>query len=142
MPDYKAGVHGQTHTLYIPSCLSTITLVMLTHQVALVRGMVATILSSRPAIYERPELVEVANNGGSRINQKAQQLLKTLAKSVPGAEDVVAEELAKLGRGKKTPTKKASGGEDGDKCTPSPSAKKKAKLGQPVKMESDHDDDG
>lgn len=47
-----------------------------------------------------PELAKVSNNGGDRINKKLQQVLKSMAGSV-GAEGMVAEELAKLGRTKK-----------------------------------------
>ncbi|EIW70345.1 hypothetical protein TREMEDRAFT_60835 [Tremella mesenterica DSM 1558] len=85
--------------------------------VDLVRGIVGIVLSSRMELYDRPSLRPVANNGGDRINKKTQSLLKAWAKSVPGAEKVVIEELARVtiskGYKKKTrvsPKKNGGGG--------------------------------
>jgi hypothetical protein len=66
--------------------------------------MVQTILASRVGIYETPELQPWSNNGGSKINQKIQQLLKKLGSTIPGAAEIVAEEVAALTKTKKSTT--------------------------------------
>ena len=69
------------------------------------RNIIRIILSSRPEIYASPNLSEVNNNGGDRINKKVQQILKKMAdgSGLPGAGGMIQEEIAKLGRMKKGP---------------------------------------
>ncbi|WWD17256.1 hypothetical protein CI109_101694 [Kwoniella shandongensis] len=75
------------------------------HTDALIRGMIAEILARRPDLYRLPELQGVSDNGGNRINQKIQQILKKMCALYPGTEQMVEEEVQKL-KGNKA----ASGG--------------------------------
>lgn len=74
-------------------------------QVILFRKMVATILISRSEIYTTPELAQWSSNGGNSINKKIQQLLTRFGKLIPGAEQIVKEEVANLTSKKKSPAK-------------------------------------
>jgi hypothetical protein len=74
-------------------------------QVVLFRGIVRTVLATRPTFYAEPALSQWAGNGGSNINNKLQQLLRKFGNSIPGAAEVVKEEVAALSAKKNTPTK-------------------------------------
>ena len=74
-------------------------------QVVLFRAMVRTILASRSTLYGELDLQPWSKNGGSAINQKIQQLLKKFGATIPGATEVVKEEVAALSSKKSTPTK-------------------------------------
>ncbi|RSH86753.1 uncharacterized protein EHS24_005025 [Apiotrichum porosum] len=63
------------------------------HDTALLRAVVATVLANRRNIYATTGLEDVAGNGGSRINQKIQQMLKKLA-AAQGRPDIVDDEVA------------------------------------------------
>jgi hypothetical protein len=89
-------------------------------ELAVIRGIISNTLISRPTFYAIPELSNVANNRGDRINKKLQQVLKSMAAGV-GAEGMVAEELAKLGRTKKAP----GGGAGRGRASPATSKSKK-----------------
>lgn len=79
-------------------------------------------LASRSILYAEPGLDRWSKNGGSRINQKVQQLLKKFGTTIPVVADVVAEEVAALTKNKKiTPTKPKA-------TTPKTSASKKRKV--------------
>jgi len=67
--------------------------------------MVRTILASRSTLYGELDLQPWSKNGGSAINQKIQQLLKKFGATIPGATEVVKEEVAALSSKKSTPTK-------------------------------------
>lgn len=69
------------------------------HQLAVLRSIVQSTLSSRSTIYASDDLAEVNNNGGDRINKKIQQILGKLVSTYPGAENMVKEEVGKMGRG-------------------------------------------
>ena len=80
----------------------------------LFRQLVASTLASRATFYSNPDLAPWSSNGGDRINKKIQQLLRRVGAGIPGAKEVVNEELAKIGRGGggkgKTPTPTKKGG--------------------------------
>ena len=80
----------------------------------LFRQLVASTLASRATFYTNPDLAPWSSNGGDRINKKIQQLLRKVGAGIPGAKEVVTEELAKIGRGGggkgKTPTPTKKGG--------------------------------
>jgi hypothetical protein len=82
--------------------------------VTLFRQLVASALASRATFYSNPDLAPWSSNGGDRINKKIQQLLRKVGAEIPGAKEVVTEELAKIGRGGggkgKTPTPTKKGG--------------------------------
>jgi hypothetical protein len=82
--------------------------------VTLFRQLVASTLASRATFYSDPDLAPWSSNGGDRINKKIQQLLRKVGAGIPGAKEVVTEELAKIGRGGggkgKTPTPTKKGG--------------------------------
>lgn len=92
--------------------------------------MVRTLLESRSQIYATPDLAGVSDNGGNRINQKLQQVLKKLCTLYPGAEKCVEEEVEATKRSKST----GSGGNSAPK-TPTP---KKRKMKREVEA---HDED-
>lgn len=78
------------------------------------RAIVQTIIANRPAIYATPELADVNNNRGDRINKKIHQVLEEMldANGVADAGAMVGGEIAKSKRAmratpspKKTPTK-------------------------------------
>ena len=58
--------------------------------------MTRTLLTHRSEIYSSPELKAFAGNGGSRINDKMQQVLKKAWATYPGGNTVVKEEVDKL----------------------------------------------
>lgn len=62
-------------------------------------------LATRPTFYAEPALDQWAGNRGSNINNKLQQLLKKFGNTIPGAAEVVKEEVAALSNKKNTPTK-------------------------------------
>lgn len=74
-------------------------------QVILFRAMVQALLASRSTLYAEPALHPWSPNGASKINVKIQQLLKRFEATVPGAAEVVKEEVAALSSKKNTPTK-------------------------------------
>ncbi|ORX36589.1 hypothetical protein BD324DRAFT_454920 [Kockovaella imperatae] len=65
------------------------------HTVALTRAIVSLVLANRTTLYTDPELLEVANNHGDRIRKKTHQILHKLVDRVPGAEQIMADELTK-----------------------------------------------
>jgi hypothetical protein len=67
--------------------------------------MVQALLASRSTLYAEPALQPWSPNGASKINVKIQQLLKRFEGTVPGAAEVVKEEVAALSAKKNTPTK-------------------------------------
>jgi hypothetical protein len=69
-------------------------------QLDLTRILVANTLTSRSSLYASPELQAFSGNGGNKINQKIQQLLRKWCAMVPGAETIVDEEVKKLSGGK------------------------------------------
>jgi hypothetical protein len=71
----------------------------------LFRGIVRTVLATRPTFYVEPALGPWAGNRGSNINNKLQQLLRKFGATIPGAAEVVKEEVAALSAKKNTPTK-------------------------------------
>lgn len=74
-------------------------------QIALFRSIVRAVLLSRSDIYKTPELDAWSGNSGNLINARIQQLLKKMS-NVANAAGIVAEEVAALGKAKKsTPTK-------------------------------------
>jgi hypothetical protein len=77
-------------------------------QVILFRAMVQALLASRSTLYAEPALQPWSPNGGSKINVKIQQLLKRFEGTVPGAAEVVKEEVAALSAKRNTPTKPKS----------------------------------
>ena len=84
--------------------------------------MVREILACRPTLYTEAGLEDWSSNRGSNINKKIQLLLKKFGAGIPGAADVVAEEVAALTKNKKvTPTKPKT-------ATPKTSASKKRKV--------------
>jgi hypothetical protein len=59
-------------------------------------------------MYHDPDLSQYSANSGNAINGKLQQLLKIFT-HIPGADTIVAQEVAAMGRTKKTtPTKAVS----------------------------------
>jgi hypothetical protein len=85
-------------------------------------------LAARGEIYSNPSLADWSSNGGDKINKHLKQLLQKFGKSITGAEDIVAEEVAKLSGGKKgaTPKKaKLAAVEDDGSTTPSPKKRKR-----------------
>jgi hypothetical protein len=70
--------------------------------------MVQALLASRSTLYAEPALQPWSPNGASKINVKIQQLLKRFEGTVPGAAEVVKEEVAALSTKKKPPTKPKS----------------------------------
>jgi hypothetical protein len=82
--------------------------------------MVIAILTSRSSIYASPDLTDWSGNGGDKINKKIQQLLNNLGTNIPGAEQVVKEEVAKLSKKKGSPAKEKNGS-----TTPSPKKRKR-----------------
>jgi hypothetical protein len=86
--------------------------------------MVQALLASRSTLYAEPALQPWSPNGASKINVKIQQLLKRFEGTVPGAAEVVKEEVAALSNKKNTPTKPKS-------------AAPKAKKRKVVKSEDD-----
>ncbi|WVQ67629.1 uncharacterized protein L199_005832 [Kwoniella botswanensis] len=66
------------------------------HNLALLRASISLLLNHRPDIYATPALRGVSENGGNRINQKLQQMLKKLCAAYPGAEGLVEEEIQYL----------------------------------------------
>ncbi|KLT43983.1 hypothetical protein CC85DRAFT_326882 [Cutaneotrichosporon oleaginosum] len=63
------------------------------HDAIILRAVTASVLASRRTIYTTPGLEAVANNGGSRINQRVQQMLKKMCAAY-GLAGVVEEEVA------------------------------------------------
>ena len=64
------------------------------------RAMVRLVLEHRPELYHNVELHDVAINRGSRINDKAQQLLRKMVyASGVTSRDLVAEAVSKGRRG-------------------------------------------
>jgi hypothetical protein len=96
--------------------------------VTLFRQLVASALASRGTFYSDPDLAPWSSNGGDRINKKIQQLLKKVGAGIPGAKEVVTEELAKIGRG---------GGGKGKNPTSTPTKK----GGKKRKVESEEEDE-
>ncbi|KAK4686729.1 hypothetical protein P7C73_g3396, partial [Tremellales sp. Uapishka_1] len=74
------------------------------------RAIIAELLASRTKIYQTPGLEGVSENGGSRINQKIQQILRKMSPA-----GMVEEEVKKLGKGKGNGSKGAPGGAGGKK---------------------------
>jgi hypothetical protein len=95
-------------------------------QIILFRVLVRTALATRPVFYAEPALERWSGNRGSNINNKIQQLLEKFGATVPGAADVVKEEVAALSNKKSTPTQ--------SKTKSSASTPKKRKV---VKSEDD-----
>jgi hypothetical protein len=87
-------------------------------------------------LYAIPELKDVANNGGDRINKKAQMLFQKLADSIPGGQGLVKEEVGKMSR---SPKKAAGGGAGHGAKRDSGSPSKKRKVKQDVKEEVSED---
>nr|XP_019011134.1 uncharacterized protein I206_04446 [Kwoniella pini CBS 10737]OCF49915.1 hypothetical protein I206_04446 [Kwoniella pini CBS 10737] len=88
------------------------------HTHELLRAIVRITLQNRPTIYATSILQEVNNNGGDRINKKIQQLLKKLCESQVGSQDIVGEEVKKIGKSRNentgTPSPKKQNGDKSD----------------------------
>lgn len=98
------------------------------------RGIVQLVLSNRPALYAKPELREVAYNGGDVINKKTKQILTAFA-----GKDIVADELGaarctKTGSAPSTP-KKTKAKDGSGSAAGSPTKKRKTD----VKIEDEED---
>lgn len=111
----------------------------------LFRKLVSTTLSSRTEFYSTVGLEAWSGHGGDRIYKKLQQLLKRLGAGIPGAGEVVGEEMAKISRGKaKTPTPtKAKTGISADQTgTPTPTKKggKKRKIESEEEQEEEEEE--
>jgi hypothetical protein len=70
----------------------------LTRKIALFRKLVSNALHHRAEFYADPSLAAWSSNGGDKINKKLQQLLKKFEASIPGAGEVVNQEVAKYVR--------------------------------------------
>lgn len=70
--------------------------------------MVAAVMAARPQMYSNPELAPWSGNYGNLINGRIKQMLQRFAKNIPGAEQIVAEEVAKKSKGKSTSIKEKS----------------------------------
>ncbi len=62
-------------------------------QALILRAITASVLASRRGIYATPGLEDVAGNGGSRVNQRVQQMLKKMCAAY-GVAGVVEDEVA------------------------------------------------
>ncbi|WWC94220.1 hypothetical protein V866_001060 [Kwoniella sp. B9012] len=78
------------------------------HNIALLRASISILLTHRPDIYATLALRGVSENGGNRINQKLQQMLKKLCATYSSAEGLVEEEIKHL-----KDSKAAGGGNNG-----------------------------
>jgi hypothetical protein len=101
-------------------------------------------LAARGEIYGNPSLADWSSNHGDKINKKLKQLLQKFGNLIPGAEDIVAEEVAKLSGGKKgaTPKKaKLAAVEDDGSTTPSPKKRKRVTKIESVQDEEHESDE-
>lgn len=76
------------------------------NKAVLFRHIVRAALTSRQEMYRDPALEAYSANSGNAINGKLQQLLRKFS-GIPGAADIVAQEVADLKNKKATPTKPA-----------------------------------
>lgn len=100
-------------------------------QEILFRAVVRTVLTHRGEIYSCPGLGPWSSNGGSRINDKVQQLLKKFGDHVPGAAEIVVANL----KGGKRVTPKSTPTKENKEESKGPSTPKKRKV--TVKDEED-----
>jgi hypothetical protein len=94
-------------------------------QDCIVRFIVQQALINRPALYQIPEMTDVAHNGGSRINGRLQQVLTKMVKGHDPEADgaaIVKEELATITAAKKSGG--GGGGTEGKGAGGSPKRKK------------------
>ncbi|WVW83959.1 hypothetical protein I302_105982 [Kwoniella bestiolae CBS 10118] len=66
------------------------------HTITLLQTTINLVLTHRPDIYATQGLQGVSDNGGNRINQKLQQMLKKFCAMYPGAEGLVEEQIKLL----------------------------------------------
>ncbi|WWC62018.1 uncharacterized protein I303_104605 [Kwoniella dejecticola CBS 10117] len=89
------------------------------HTSALLQATINLVLAHRPELYATPELRGVSDNGGNRINQKLQQMLKKLCAAYPGAEGLVEAQIRSLKEAK------ANGSGGGQRSNPTTPKKRK-----------------
>ena len=98
-------------------------------QAALIKGIVELVIANRSSLYHLPAPGEMSFNGGSKINDKTQQILrKMVAANGVSLGDVVGEAVGKgKGKARSTPTKPKVEGEGARGASGSPSKKRKVK---------------
>lgn len=101
--------------------------------------MVQTLLASRPGLCSNPALAPWSGNYGSKINQKIQALLKKFGSTIPGAADIVNEEVSLLAQAKKSATPVKSG-RTSNPSTPTTKKRKRAAKVKDERSEEDLDD--
>lgn len=81
-------------------------------QRALVKGLIQLCVDGRSTLYHLPELAEVSNHGGARINNKAMTLLRKFVAANGIEDDLVGEVVGKTGPRTPSPKKDKKDGKD------------------------------